>query len=441
MTGSKLTAETGANAFAARSLDDTGLRRFLRENLGHEPETWDFEALCWVAFYYHPSLELARAQWATARADLRTAGERPNPTLTLTPGFDFTHQAGVSPWMPGVGLDWLFQRGAARSHQVRRAELDAEAARLSVLSGAWDVRAELRRALVDAEAAARREQVAEQQVGAQRELLTLIAQRFEAGSVTAVDVSNVRSAALRAEAAAAEAARQTSTARTRVAMALGLPSVALDQARLPVPPVPRRLSAAELQAARTVALHSRADVLAALAKYASAQEALELEVAKRFPDLHFGPAYQWDQGLSKWSLGISFELPIFNRHEGAIDAALARRAEAIGQFNAVQNKVVAAIDGAIAGLEIARAQSARVGQLIAEAEKQVNAARAQLEAGAGDRVQLETAQLDLATAESARLEADLAQQTAAGELEDALQIPFANLTALAAPARVIGPSP
>src|SRR5207248_2912341 len=103
-----LTAESGAAAYSARSLQDTGLRRFLRDNLGHEPETWDFETLCWVGFYYQPSLEIARAQWAAARGAEHTAGERPNPSVTVTPGYDFTHEAGVSPWMPAVSLDWLF---------------------------------------------------------------------------------------------------------------------------------------------------------------------------------------------------------------------------------------------------------------------------------------------------------------------------------------------
>ena len=61
-----LSAAANAESFNARSLRDEGLRGFLADNLGAAPETpWDFETLSWVAFYYHPSFELARAQWAT----------------------------------------------------------------------------------------------------------------------------------------------------------------------------------------------------------------------------------------------------------------------------------------------------------------------------------------------------------------------------------------
>src|SRR4051812_34290213 len=48
---------------------------------------WDLENLTEAAFLFQPDLELARAQLGTARATLITAGERPNPTLTLSPQF------------------------------------------------------------------------------------------------------------------------------------------------------------------------------------------------------------------------------------------------------------------------------------------------------------------------------------------------------------------
>ena len=85
-----LVPEKTAAALAARSLNDDGLRRFLAQNLGHEPDPWplalwNFEMLSWVAFYYQPSLEVARAQWSVARAAVQTAAARPNPTLSLTP--------------------------------------------------------------------------------------------------------------------------------------------------------------------------------------------------------------------------------------------------------------------------------------------------------------------------------------------------------------------
>jgi outer membrane protein, heavy metal efflux system len=430
-----LTAESGATAFAARSLRDPKLQGFLRANVGRVPDTWDFESLCWVGFYYHPSLELARAQWETARATQRTAGQRPNPTLTLSPGYNFTREAGISPWMPSVGADFLFQSTTKADRMRQIAANDAESARLGVVTTAWQMRSELRKALIAATAAERKAASLRTQVGLQRQLLGRLEQQFAAGSIAAADLSTSRSALLRSEAAAAEAQTQLATGRTRVAAALGLPVTALEGITLPLPPTPSALGSTAFVEVRRQSLQTRADLLAALAKYHSAQAALELEVAKQFPDIHLGPGYQWDQGANKWSLGISFELPIFHRNEGPIGEALARRSEAAAQFNVVQAQAVAAIDGAAAAYEAASAQADRTRRLRSEVEREVALAQQRQELGASDQVEAQTARLDLATTEMALVDAETAIASAAGDLEDALQVPFPNLAALTPLAR------
>ena len=202
-----LSPATRAESFDARSLHDEGLRQFLAANLGSAPATdWDFETLCWTAFYYNPSLELARAQWATARAVERTAGARPNPTLTLTPGYNTTRIPGVSPWMPGVNFDFLFPTAGKRGHQQDIARNETEAALLAVFSAGWQLRSELRRGLIDAAVALRRATLSRSQVELEQNLVTLLEQRFAAGNVAATEVSTVRAALLRAQAAAADAA-------------------------------------------------------------------------------------------------------------------------------------------------------------------------------------------------------------------------------------------
>jgi outer membrane protein TolC len=67
--------------------------------------SWDFDMLTLAAFYYHPDLAVARAQWNVAQAGIQTAGGRPNPTLSLVPGYDTTHNPGLSPWFPAVSFD------------------------------------------------------------------------------------------------------------------------------------------------------------------------------------------------------------------------------------------------------------------------------------------------------------------------------------------------
>lgn len=432
-----LSAATGAANLTARSLHDPGLHRFLVENLGREPGAWDFESLSWVAFYYHPSLDVARAQWATARAVEQSAGVRPNPTISLVPGFATTREPGVSPWFPAVNFDFLIQAARKRGYQQAIAQADAEAARLAVFSAAWQVRSDLRRALADASTAGRRETLLRAQADVQQRLLNLLQERQAAGSISSAEVSPARTAMFRAQSAAADAASQAITARARIAAALGLPLAALDGVTLVAPTASPALSDEGLVAARRLSLQSRSDVLAALAKYASAQAALELEVAKQKPDFHLGPGYQWDQGISKWSLALTFELPIFNHNDAAIAEAVARRAEAAAQFGAVQAQAVATVDAAIAAQKAAAAQLEYVRKLQAENEKQRALAGRRLELGAADQLEVQSTQLDLATADTLIADAENAVALAAGQLEDALQVPFNRLDTLANPSRPI----
>ena len=170
-------------ALTARSLQDEGLRRFLTKNLGREPVAWplpkwDFESLTLVAFYYQPSLEVARAQWEVARSAVKTAAARPNPTLTVTPGYDTSVSGGTSPWFPAIDLDFLLETARKREYRVAIEQLAAEAARLEVLASAWQVRSELRRAVIEVAVAGHRSELLRQQAGLQGELRALLPHRM-----------------------------------------------------------------------------------------------------------------------------------------------------------------------------------------------------------------------------------------------------------------------
>jgi outer membrane protein TolC len=441
-TGQKLpptlNAEANATTLDARSFDDPGLQRFMREDAGRVTPPWDFEALAWVAFYYHPSLELARAEWQTSRAATTTAAARPNPSLTLTPGYSTNSPAGTSPWFPSVTLDFLLETAGKRERRAAAATFAAEAARLNVLSSAWHVRADLRRALIDFRAASAKLPLLQAQRETQQHLVTLLEQRRTAGSASTTDVATARTTLLRAEAAVAEAEAQLVATRGRVTQALAMPRRAVEAiisaAALSVPR-PTSFTPDALATARRQALHARPDVLAALASYEAARASLEVELRRRYPDLHVGPGYQWDQGQNKWSIGVGLELPVFHRNEGPIAEAVARCRERAAQLNAVQAQIIAAIDDAAAAAPLAFAQAMRARQLRDEAHRQSERVRARFEQGAADRLEFETAQLDVRATELALVDAEAALAIAAAQLEDALRIPFDRLERLTGGAR------
>jgi hypothetical protein len=105
-----LSGNHAADAFECRSLSDSGLRAFMGTNLPDTTvewprKTWDLPSLTLAAFYYHPSLELARAQWRVTQGEIKTASGRPNPSVTAGPGYNFNAPQGVNPWLPFVNFD------------------------------------------------------------------------------------------------------------------------------------------------------------------------------------------------------------------------------------------------------------------------------------------------------------------------------------------------
>jgi outer membrane protein TolC len=415
----------------ARSLTNVALKAFLETNLHREftnwpAQMWDFEMLTFAAFYYHPSLDVARAQWHVAQAGVKTAGGRPNPTLTVTPGYSANPAAGVSPWFPAVNFDLPIETAGKRGKRVSVAQHLSESARLNVATAAWSVRSNLRSSLLDSAAAHQRSMLLQGQVSAQEQIVRLLEQQADAGAIARSQLAVSRIALQRARLDLAGVASQMAEARAHMAEAVGIPLKALDEAELAFDPLKDFVSPSDLTSAdlRRAALTSRTDILGALAEYAAAESALQLEIAKQYPDVHLNPGYQFDQGENKWSLGISVDLPVLNQNQGPIAEAEARREEAAARFNELQSKVLAEIERAT---EVFRVSERNAGTLQSLAElqtKQRESVEAQLKAGAADRNDFLNTQIESSAAALAGLDAQVKLQQSLGALEDAVQRPL-----------------
>jgi len=424
-----------AGELESRSLADPGLRHFLETNLTRELPTWplkswDFPALTLAALYFHPSLDVARAQWAVARAGVKTAGGRPNPTVGVSPQYTFNPDKGVSPWVVSINFDLPIETAGRRGYRKARAQQLSEAARLSIAAQAWQVRSNLRAAVLDHAATQRRAAVLQDLLQAHQAVLALLEERLAAGAIAALELTPARVAVIKTQTDLTEARRQAVESRARVAEALGLPFRVLDAVDLAfdlplTAGAERDLASAEV---RREALHRRADILAGLAEYAASQSALQLEIARQYPDIHLGTGYEYDQGENKWGfLGVGTELPVLNRNQGPIAEAEAKRTEAAARFLALQAKVIAEIDRALAGHAAVQEQLRQIDTLLDTERKQVRSVEAMQQAGAADQLDLRTAQLEVRVAELARLDALVKAQQALGQLEDAVQVPFAAL--------------
>ena len=143
--------------------------------------------------------------------------------------------------------------------------------------------------------------------------------------------------------------------------------------------------------------------------------------------MRLGSGYQWDQGDNKWNLAVTLDLPLFNRNEGPIAEAGAKRREAATQFIAAQARVIGELDAATAERSAASGQIAGLEKVTAELKKQAGLIELQIKAGAADQVESLGAQLELGVTRLTLLDAEAKAALAAGQLEDALRIPFTNL--------------
>ncbi len=419
------------------TLDDLDARRLSDPDLARTaepahltatwpPDRWDLQTLTVAALFYNPELAAARAAWGVARAGLITAGQTPNPGVSAGPGYNSTSDsATMTPWIMNLDLDFTIETAGKKRHRIEEATGLSEAARFDVAATAWQVRARVRQTLLDLFASTESAVVLTRQRDLQAANVTLFQRQLDAGEISTFEMGQARLLGDSIQLALADARRQQQDARARLAIAIGVPLAALDGIQLGFERFANVPTDVPEASARREALVNRADILSALAEYEASQAALQLEIARQYPDIHLGPGYQLDQGANKWTLlFFPASLPVFHRNQGPIAEAEARRAAAAAHVMAVQAGVIGAIDRALAGYRAAADKLAAADRILAEAQALEQTAEAQLAAGAISQLDLGVIQVELATRELARLEALVQLQQAVGDLEDAMQRPI-----------------
>jgi outer membrane protein TolC len=385
------------------------------------------DTLTLVAFYYQPALAEARAQWAAAQAAKITAGQHPNPSLSVTPGYDTQIPGNYSPWLVNANLDVPIETAGKRGKRMDQARHLSEAAYWDFVSAVWQARSHVRAALLNLFAARENESLFAQQGMARSNVVRLLTGQLGAGAVSGYEVTQARIALETMQLARQDAAGQLAQARVQLADALGLPLRALDGVELSfsgLDEFPRELTEPEV---RRQALLNRADVRSALAHYAASQSALQLEIANQYPDIHLGPGYGWNTGNAgdnEWTLGLGLTLPVFNQNQGPIAEAKANRSKAAAHFLTVQTTAIAEIDRALAGYEAALQKSATAKSLLENQRRQLDSVTAQSKAGEAEPLSLANAETEYATGAQAQLDALIKSQQALGDLEDAMQSPL-----------------
>jgi outer membrane protein TolC len=421
----------------ARSLNDEGLRQWMKQAAGFEPSswpvaTWDLRSLTLAAYYFNADMDVARANAAAAAAAVKTAAMKPNPTVSVDAGYETSPE---SPYLLGFDFSLPIETAGKRGYRIAEATHLSEAGRIDVAETAWAVRSRVRAALVDLVLAGKAVAVLDDQLSSQGEYVALLEARFHAGEIplpevttARIDLSNMRQTLRTAEG-------QVETSRAALAAAVGIPISGFAGATVAwedvaEPPAPGSLPG---QSVRAEAVVNRLDVQRALAQYEAAQSRLQLEVARQYPDIDLGPGYAFEEGVHLISLQLGAVLPLRNQNQGPIAEAEAQRKAAGAQLLATQNTVIAQTDQALAQYDNAYAVLEEAQRSAAQVEAQRRTTYEWLRSGETDQLAAVSADIQVAAAERAELDALRQTQIALGTLEDALQRPINPSAAPALP--------
>ena len=416
-------------AFETRTLDSPDLQRYIAAHCGNggacTPGVWNLHTLTLATFYFSPVLDSARARYGSSQAALQSAAQRPNPALQFPLGYTANPKAGESPYTFGLGLDIPLETAGKRGYRMAQAQQLSNAARSDIGNVAWQVRSRLRRHMLGFYAATRRTEMLEQQIAAQQQIVAMLEKRLAVGTASAPEANQARIALARIRVDLAEAQRQTQDERAQIAAVIGLPVEALANIRMNFETFERIYPDIPAAGVRRQAILNRADVVAALAEYEASQAALQLEIARQYPDMHIGPGYVFDAGAEKFVLLVSnIVLPLFNQNQGPIAEAEARRTEAAARLNAVQADAIGATGRAVQDYWAARENLRYTESLLSAQKRQLHEVQKGFKAGETDRLALTLAQQKFYTQALTRQDALLQVQRSIGQLEDAMQRPL-----------------
>ncbi len=311
-----------------------------------------------TALQHNVDLVSAQAQVEVAIAQLHTAREFPNPSLSLSTAKIATDGTGNGTATGNRFLDRSYDSVVALSQLFeigkRRPRRDAARAGQSVAEAQRDdVRRLLLQSVSQAYVAALEAQeesrALAQSAASLRREAGLAATRLSAGDIAATEKAQIEITAGQFELAAAAARRAAISAVVVLEALLGEPEpagqtpLADTLASLPLPPI---LSV-------DAPIHIRPDLVAAEAGLAKAEADFVLQKRGPMPDLTLSAQFEHNPPAqpNTVGLGVSLPLPLWNRNGGGIRVARAARDQAQAQLDKVRVQAVAEVATARAALD------------------------------------------------------------------------------------------
>jgi outer membrane protein TolC len=255
----------------------------------------------------------------------------------------------------------------------------------------------------------------------------ILEQRLSVGEIPRPEFDLARIEASKTHLALTTAEGQLAEAKAALAASIGLPMAGLNGFAfswpdLDTPPSTESIGSNRIQ---RDAILNRLDLRSSLAQYAAAEADLQLEIAKQYPDLQIGPGYTYEERNSFFTVGLSTTLPLFNRNQGPIAEAEARRKGAAAAFLEKQAQVIAESERALALYTAALKELNEADQSLHRLQDtQRQAMERAVSLGEEDQLALNGVRIEASVVARIRLDALNRAQTALGALEDTVQRPL-----------------
>lgn len=333
--------ETGARLFRRALLSTLILAAM---STGHAADVPSFGTLLQQAQNKAPQLLEQAANVRAASADARQAGAWLNPTLNAVSENIGVSQAGASQRESTYSVTQVFEIGGKRAARIEAGQQRSVAASALERQIRVAFASDLAIAYATAEAMQQRQEVAQAELTRARDDLRAAEALVKAGRE-----ADLRLAQARASAAAAEAAVQSSSAETTGALErLGAMVGALEPYTRIAHPLlgtaTTRPPATEWNPAETPALATATAERNAL----SAQ--VRIEEKRTLPDIGVTLGmrkYGWTEEKAA-TIGVSLNIPLFDRNKGGIDAARERANSAAMRMETARLNAIAAHRSAVA---------------------------------------------------------------------------------------------
>jgi cobalt-zinc-cadmium efflux system outer membrane protein len=376
-----------------------------------------FDAARSYAETHNLAVDAARRGRAIREANIRAAGQRPNPAIDAEVTRDTPHQT--------LTFELPIEIGSQRSRRIDVANSELLLADVDVQAGMRVVRRALREQFFGLLAAEERVRLAESVVEIATRVRDAAQARFDAGAVPRLEVMQADLGLGRAEADLEAARSGRSAAQATLNGVLNMPP---QQALTLQGSLGDHTNAPSLAEATVIAATSNTDLVGLDRQIEIEGRRLELLRAQRtpVPTFSFSALFNSPGDFDVAPGGsVNVGLPLFNRNQGEIAASIATTAQLRGQRDAIRRTVENDVYAATARVEAARRQAQTFQQrLVPVATELESLSEESYQAGRISVLGVLDAQRSLRDLSRDALQAALDLQMALAELEDLLGTPL-----------------